>query len=424
MSGMLLSEDEGLLTPGDLVEFLICMRLTGLSPDSYPPEDRLDIYKRSMEEVKGVASFFNSLNEGLDGTTFSEETAVSVAINSQEGIDKRGDAIVKVLQGNGLNRSILSIEKLSGHNQFTWHGILRECQAALQTLNTLPSDESVSKAKEMVLKFMKENVIKAGLDFGDDILRDPRSLEQAIKSLSIHKQEQTQDKEKRLSLSDEHNVAIKELVDDLKSTVMKDVKDKECHEDLETNPDMDSKCSKKLESRYSIDEDNKLDLELIPVSDSNEQIADDPPPYTTLPMETSEASSFNDDNIMNKYSFEPIDTPPPSYHSSTEDIPNNDMHQHDDNRNNQFHIPHIRTATMRSHSLSQSHNVIKDLQLKQREREDTQQVTDIRQLSYGVRRTKSDPTSDRTRKEIGISVTGPPDWKYSPPKVDNNPLFN
>jgi hypothetical protein len=54
-------------------------------------------------------------------------------------IDTRGDAIVKVLQGNGLNRSILSIEKLSGHNQFTWHGILRECQAALQTLNTLPS---------------------------------------------------------------------------------------------------------------------------------------------------------------------------------------------------------------------------------------------------------------------------------------------
>jgi hypothetical protein len=100
------------------------------------------------------------------------------------------------------------------------------------------------------------------------------------------------------------------------------------------------------------------------------------------------------------------------------------MHQHDDNRNNQFHIPHIRTATMRSHSLSQSHNVVKDLQLKQREREDTQQVTDIRQLSYGVRRTKSDPTSDRTRKEIGISVTGPPDWKYSPPNVDNNPLFN
>jgi hypothetical protein len=51
-----------------------------------------------------------------------------------------------------------------------------------------PTDESVSKAKEMVLKFMKENVIKAGLDFDDDILRDPRSLEQAIKSLSIHKQ--------------------------------------------------------------------------------------------------------------------------------------------------------------------------------------------------------------------------------------------
>jgi hypothetical protein len=48
------------------------------------------------------------------------------------------------------------------------------------------TDESVSKAKEMVLKFMKENVIKADLDFDDDILRDPRSLEQAIKNLSIH----------------------------------------------------------------------------------------------------------------------------------------------------------------------------------------------------------------------------------------------
>jgi hypothetical protein len=39
-----------------------------------------------MEEVKCVASFFNSLNEGLDGTTFSIDTAVSVAIDAQDGI--------------------------------------------------------------------------------------------------------------------------------------------------------------------------------------------------------------------------------------------------------------------------------------------------------------------------------------------------
>jgi hypothetical protein len=47
-------------------------------------------------------------------------------------------AKLKVLK-KSLDRSILSIQKLSGHHQLIWNGILRECQAVLQTLNTLPS---------------------------------------------------------------------------------------------------------------------------------------------------------------------------------------------------------------------------------------------------------------------------------------------
>ncbi|XP_060575329.1 uncharacterized protein LOC132732832 [Ruditapes philippinarum] len=426
MSGLLLTEDKGLLKPGDLVEILICMRLTALSPDNCPPEDRLNIYKRSMEEVKGVVSFFNALNEGLDGTTFSIDTAVSVAINAQEGIDTEAMAKLKVLK-TALDRSILSIEKLSGHHQLTWHGMLRESQADLLILNTLPPDESVSKAKEMVLKFMKENLLKTGLDFDDDILQDPKSLELAIKNLSIHTPVQAQDVKRQLSLSEEHNEASKEFADDLKITVVKDVKDKEVDIDLETNPDMDSKCSKKLESRYSVSEDNELEFEmrycrtsensLINIHRANisgtEQIADNPPPYTTLPLETSGASGFNKENDMNKHLFESIDSPPPSYHSSTEDIPNNEMHHQDNNRNDQYHLQNIPTATIRSHSLSQSHNVMNDLQLLQVGREDAQQDIDSQRFSNGVRRTKSDPTSDRP--------TGPPAKKYSPPNVDNNP---
>jgi hypothetical protein len=132
-------------------------------------------------------------------------------------------------------------------------------------------------------------------------------------------------------------VFLKEFMGDLKSTVVKDVKDKEVDIDLETNPDMDSKCSKKLESRYSVSEDNELEFEMIYCTTSEnslkdthganipgtEQIADNPPPYTTLPLETSGASGFNKENDMNKNLFEPIYSPPPSYHSSTEDIPNN-----------------------------------------------------------------------------------------------------
>ncbi|XP_053397120.1 uncharacterized protein LOC123551684 isoform X1 [Mercenaria mercenaria] len=258
MAGLLLTEDDGLLTPADLVEILIHMRRQALSPENCSPDERLDIYTEQMKKiVNDVALFFHCLNEKMTGSHFSIDEAVEVA--SAAGDNAATGAMVKHKRLKpGLDRSILSMQKLQGKQKLKWHGILRECHAALK------ATDGVDSAKDMILKFMKENAKNAGLDLDEETLCDPTFLALAIRRLANQVEPSSpvqaiEDCEKeRMSLLKEHEVASKMVAttkfDAEQSSVLKVHEEVEPHKDVENSLPSDPGKAKKLATRYSVSE--------------------------------------------------------------------------------------------------------------------------------------------------------------------------
>ncbi|XP_053397140.1 uncharacterized protein LOC123551685 [Mercenaria mercenaria] len=209
MAGLLLTEDDGLLTPADLVEFLIHIRQQALSSDSCQPDERLDIYTEEMKKVvEDVALFFHCLNEKTTGSYFSIDEAVEASGAAGDNA-ATGSVVKHKILKTGLDRSILSMQNLRGKQKLKWHGILRECHAALK------ATYGVDSAKDMILKFMKENAKNAGLDLDEETLCDPTCLALAIRRLTNQMEpsspvQATEDDEKeRMSLLKEYEVASK-----------------------------------------------------------------------------------------------------------------------------------------------------------------------------------------------------------------------
>ncbi|XP_053397141.1 uncharacterized protein LOC128546032 [Mercenaria mercenaria] len=474
MSGMLLTEDDCLLTPANLVEILICMRLTSLSPDNCPPDDRLEIYKNPMEEVKGVATFFNCLNENMTGTEFSIDKAVTVATDASGNIETEAMVKHNILK-KALDRSILSIKSMSGEQQLNWHGIFRECQAALKAIDSIPSGNDTASVKDMVLKFMKENVVKAGLEFGEEILSKPKSLELAIRSLSCKEKSpppiQVEDDEKiKMSILKEHHLASQKVgtseFETEQLSLMKEHKRVEHHKSVENSPPNDSRKNKKLATRYSVSEGSdssdsdsvNLQFTNIDLRQTEGSMMNDvngitnglhsrsPPPYTSQPGPLETTAPCHNQNGGNGNQFRPINTqfavnsvgePPPGYAltdpiRSVQGFAPETRRQHADNDLPHMHSDSVNMYDIRSRSLPSVNSPSYNFQVKQQNtRENSYQV------SYNdnpnLHRAVSDPTFNRPvnnaarqlvdspRREVDTSVsdslTGPPAMNYIPPNI-------
>ncbi|XP_053397129.1 uncharacterized protein LOC123551684 isoform X2 [Mercenaria mercenaria] len=217
-----------------------------------------DIYTEQMKKiVNDVALFFHCLNEKMTGSHFSIDEAVEVA--SAAGDNAATGAMVKHKRLKpGLDRSILSMQKLQGKQKLKWHGILRECHAALK------ATDGVDSAKDMILKFMKENAKNAGLDLDEETLCDPTFLALAIRRLANQVEPSSpvqaiEDCEKeRMSLLKEHEVASKMVAttkfDAEQSSVLKVHEEVEPHKDVENSLPSDPGKAKKLATRYSVSE--------------------------------------------------------------------------------------------------------------------------------------------------------------------------
>ncbi|XP_045196706.2 uncharacterized protein LOC123551679 [Mercenaria mercenaria] len=472
MSGLRLTEDYCFFKPADLVEILICMRLTSLSPDNCPPDDRLEIYKEPLDDVKDISSFFHCLNQQLTGTRFSIEQALAAAEAS--GDTSSTEARVKDIRiKKALDRCILSVQSLQEEEMFKWHGIFRECQASLQTLDELPAGHET--AKNMVMKFMKENVMKAELDFDEEILRDPKSLEFAIRSLSCKEktstpvQAENDEKYKIMSSYEQHHQASKKveatLYDTEHSAVMEVHKEVEIHKDVENSPSTDTGKPNKTAIRYSVSESSdssdsdSMGLQFI-VKDDNgtlqtksEQITNglhsvSPPPYTSRQGCSEEPELYHIQNSGERNVFRPINRqstsnsagePPP--YTSTDPIHHLSNNVIEPNRQyiNNTSPHHISDSTamnnVRPRSLPSDNSLLYNSQTLQ---ESTS--VDSRQRNYGdqsLRRARSDPTcnhfenissrqivKDQPRREIDTSIgydslTGPPAMRYIPPVLES-----
>ncbi|XP_053391901.1 uncharacterized protein LOC128554637 isoform X2 [Mercenaria mercenaria] len=293
---MRLTEDYCLFTPADLVEILICMRLTSLSPANCPPDDRLEIYKEPMADVKDVSSSFHCLNQQMTGTQFSIGQAVAAAEASGDSVATESVVKLKFIK-EAVNRCILSIQSLPGEQQYNWHGIFRECQAALQTIDKIPS--GIDTAKNMVMKFMKENVKKAGLDFDEEILQDPKSLELAIRSLSCEEktilpvQVNNDEENEIMSSYEQHHQASKKAeatqYDTEHSSVMKVHEEVEIHKDVENSPYTDAGKANKRVTRYSVSEGSDS-------SDSDSVSLQ----FRNIELRQTEGSVVNDENVSSQ----------------------------------------------------------------------------------------------------------------------------
>ncbi|XP_053397130.1 uncharacterized protein LOC123551687 [Mercenaria mercenaria] len=480
MSGMLLTEDDCLLTPANLVEILICMRLTSLSPDNCPPDDRLEIYKHPMEEVKGVATFFNCLNENMTGTEFSIDQAVAAASDASDGVETEAMVKHNVLK-KALDRSVLSIQSLSGTQQLNWHGIFRECQAALKALDSIPSGDDTAFAKDMVLKFMKENVVKAGLEFDEEVLSNPKSLEFAIKSLSCKEktpppiQVMEDDEAVRMSLLKEHHLASKKAgtteFETKQLPVMKTHKGVEHYKSVENSPHNDSRKNKKLATRYSVSEgsdssdSDSLNLQFtnINLRQTEGSMMNDvngitnglhsrsPPPYTSQPGPLETTAPCHNQNGGDGNQFRPINTqfamnsvgePPPCYTSTdpirfVQGMSSDARRQYADNALPHNNSDSVNLYEIRSRSLpsvnSRSYNFQVQQHNQENTRENSYQVNHRRQANNdnpNFHRAGSDPTFNRPvnnaarqlvdypRREVETSVS---DSLTGPPAMNYIP---
>ncbi|XP_053397137.1 uncharacterized protein LOC128546118 [Mercenaria mercenaria] len=318
MAGLLLTEDDGFLTPEDLVEILIRVRLQGLSPDNCPPDERLDIYTEEMKKLmEDVALFFHCLNENMTGSHFNIDEAVAAA--SAAGDNAATGAMVKhKILKPGLDRSILSIQKLQGKQKLKWHGILRECHATLKATQYIPSD-GVGSAKDMILKFMKENAKNAGLDLDEETLCDPACLALAIRRLANQVEpsspvQANEDCEKgRMSILKEHEVASKMVAttkfDAEQSSVLKVHEEVETHKDVENSLPSGPRKAKELATRYSVSEgSDNSDSDSVSLQFTNIYLRQTEESMMNDGKETSETRS--EQTIGDNYS-----TSPPSYTS-------------------------------------------------------------------------------------------------------------
>lgn len=425
MSGLLLTEDEGLLTPADLVEILICIRLRSLSPDNCPPDDRLAIYERSMEEVSEFGEFFNCLNENMTG----ESLTVNEAVEATGGKETAARVKFHILK-KGLDRSVLSIEQMSGEQKIQWHGILRECQAALKAIDDVPSGGE--SAKNMVLKFMKENVRRACLDFDEEILSDPKKLEQAIKCLSL------KSPEPKSPNHDERPAKYEGEYDTETSPVVQASEGDGFDKDFQTPTDTGNKHKFKLQTRYSSTEDNDneengINLEFTnsvrvnigsPYSSQNElpnttpydaYHSTAPPPYTSVPdSQGTEEQRYNQSDARRKifkqmnyqHNIPVSGEPPPSYSSHYSNM-----------------------QSIQSHSMP---SVYYPPSLQERNENDSQ-CNKRQPDGLNLRRVHSDPVGTNVKGSLAVrsdfisrpesdrsvneSLNGPPALLYIPPSI-------
>ncbi|XP_053397116.1 uncharacterized protein LOC123551681 isoform X2 [Mercenaria mercenaria] len=480
MSGLRLTEDYCLFKPADLVEILICMRLTSLSPDNCPPDDRLEIYKNPMADVKDVSSFFHCLNQQMTGTKFGIGQAVAAAEASGDSVATEAMVKMKIIK-KALNRCILSIQSLPGEQQLEWHGIFRECQAALQALDKIPA--GIDTAKNMVMKFMKENVEKAGLDFDKEILQDPKSLEFAIRSLSCKDKTSSQgknDEDNEIMDSDEQQHQARKKVEATRygtehSSVMKVHEEVEIHKDVENSPYTDAGKANKLLTRYSVSEGDRSDFDSVSlqfanierrqtegsvVSDANrtsqtgsEQTTNrlhssSPPPYTSRGCSEAEPVLYQIKNSGERNVFRPINIqstlnsvgePPPSYTSMAPNhhLPNNvtePSRQYINNTSPHFISDLAAMNNIRACSLPSVNSLLYSSKIPQESTLVGNRVVYSRQRNYhnqSLHRARSDPTCyhsennvskqpvAKPRREIDTSVG---DSLTGPPAMNYIPL--
>ncbi|XP_053396220.1 uncharacterized protein LOC123550883 [Mercenaria mercenaria] len=130
MIGSELTDDGGLITPKDMVEFLLTCRLKALSREFYSVEDRVaDIYKKFIDRLDAVYKRRLTVLEYIPGSFNAEQ--------AKELLDSKSVATVK-------DQTLIPIRRRHVLNydpktrRFSIQGIIRECVKTYYTIKNIP----------------------------------------------------------------------------------------------------------------------------------------------------------------------------------------------------------------------------------------------------------------------------------------------
>ncbi|XP_053396226.1 nephrocystin-3-like isoform X2 [Mercenaria mercenaria] len=130
MIGSELTEDDGMLTPEDIVECLLTSRLKTLSREFYPKEDRVaDVYKDFIDRLASVYREKLTILEYIPGTFNVDQ--VSQLLDAETEAIVKYDTLKPI-----LGRHFLSYDPTT--RRFNIQGILRECLQSYYTIKNLP----------------------------------------------------------------------------------------------------------------------------------------------------------------------------------------------------------------------------------------------------------------------------------------------
>ncbi|XP_060594571.1 uncharacterized protein LOC132748919 [Ruditapes philippinarum] len=119
MVGSELTEDSGMITPKDMVEFLLTCRLKALSREFYPKEDRVaDVCKKFIDRLDTVYKRRLTILEYIPGS-FNAEQAKEI-LNSQSIATVKDQTLIPIRRRHALNYD-------PNTRMFSIQGILREC---------------------------------------------------------------------------------------------------------------------------------------------------------------------------------------------------------------------------------------------------------------------------------------------------------
>ncbi|XP_053396224.1 uncharacterized protein LOC123550887 isoform X2 [Mercenaria mercenaria] len=131
MIGSELTEDGGLITPKDMVEFLLTCRLRALSRDFYPEEDRVaDVYQKFLDRLDDVYKKSLIILEYIPGTFNADQAKQMLDFNTDESVKEQ--TLVPIRR-----RHVLNYDHTTG--RFSIQGILRECLSTFYIIENIPA---------------------------------------------------------------------------------------------------------------------------------------------------------------------------------------------------------------------------------------------------------------------------------------------
>ncbi|KAH3736418.1 uncharacterized protein LOC127851365 [Dreissena polymorpha] len=179
-AGSILSENQGLILPSELLELMIAQRLEVLSPTNYPTSNRFVALTGPISESSlniEVRDFLSNLAQKLR-STFTEDEAVQCNDDTRDTA-----AMVK----NSKLRPLLICCILAKDKKLCLPTVFKECKLVvdknLAQENHGENAEEVKRLEDCRLNLTRENLTRLNLTITDRQLENPKEVEKIIKSL-------------------------------------------------------------------------------------------------------------------------------------------------------------------------------------------------------------------------------------------------